>query len=110
MNFNLTKHNLSITEELPATTTQNHVTSSRSELRKNGKARAKRKPRVLFSQAQGEFENSHEFCMTFKINLLHSNRIGAKIQAAAVLVSPRAGSSGPVFVAFSYPSEDLVSK
>ncbi|XP_055848109.1 muscle-specific homeobox protein tinman [Episyrphus balteatus] len=29
-----------------------HVTSSRSELRKNGKPRAKRKPRVLFSQAQ----------------------------------------------------------
>ena len=28
------------------------VTSSRSELRKNGKARSKRKPRVLFSQAQ----------------------------------------------------------
>ncbi|XP_053946224.1 muscle-specific homeobox protein tinman [Anastrepha ludens] len=29
-----------------------HVTSSRSELRKNGKPRCKRKPRVLFSQAQ----------------------------------------------------------
>lgn len=32
--------------------TENHVTSSRTELRKNGKQRSKRKPRVLFSQAQ----------------------------------------------------------
>lgn len=31
---------------------QSVVTSSRSELRKNGKARSKRKPRVLFSQGQ----------------------------------------------------------
>lgn len=36
--------------EEPAT--QQVVTSSRSELRKNGKIRCKRKPRVLFSQAQ----------------------------------------------------------
>lgn len=31
---------------------ESHVTSSKSELRKNGKERAKRKPRILFSQAQ----------------------------------------------------------
>lgn len=31
---------------------ENHVTSSKTELRKNGKQRSKRKPRVLFSQSQ----------------------------------------------------------
>lgn len=34
------------------TTNQSIVSSSRNELRKNGKLRCKRKPRVLFSQAQ----------------------------------------------------------
>ncbi|GAB0090653.1 Muscle-specific homeobox protein tinman [Sergentomyia squamirostris] len=36
----------------PKDNTNQLVTSSRCELRKNGKVRAKRKPRVLFSQAQ----------------------------------------------------------
>lgn len=31
---------------------ENHVTSSKTELRKNGRQRCKRKPRILFTQAQ----------------------------------------------------------